>query len=159
MHPQPATSACPHLCYTNPNAIVCTLHPQVYDMTVSISAGGQTLETRVYRIVEAGFGGSFKGLAGNTYSLLPAAPEDACSGLGNSLLQGNIVLVKRGGGNCPFIDKARAAQSAGGAGVIITNNVQEGYFAMKASGSGTVSIPTGGVPLSVGRCVQGRLLG
>lgn len=121
---------------------------QVYDMTVSISAGGQTLETRVYRIVQAAFGGSFKSLVGNTYSLLPAAPEEACSALGNSLLQGNIVLIKRSG-NCFFLDKARAAQAAGGAGAIITNNMQEGYFAMKASGS--VSIPVGGVPLSVGR--------
>jgi hypothetical protein len=47
----------------------------------------------------------------------------------------------------------RNAQAAGAIGIIVTNDVQTGYFAMGADNPSEVfNIPMGGVPLGVGRC-------
>ncbi len=78
-------------------------------MTVSVSAGGQVLETRVFRVVQASFGGDFGGLAGSTYTMLQATPEDACGTLTNSLLSGTVVLARRGGWPAPAAAPGPAA--------------------------------------------------
>lgn len=76
-----------------------------------------------------------------------AEPKRLCSKLKMSAEQvnGKILIVERG--DCTFVDKARKAQEAGAAAVIVTDNVpgtaaiDQPMFAMSGDGKDDVTIP------------------
>lgn len=76
-----------------------------------------------------------------------AEPFRLCTKLKTSVnkIDGKIVIVERG--DCTFVDKARKAQAAGAAAVIVTDNVpgtaanDQPMFAMSGDGNDDVTIP------------------
>lgn len=76
-----------------------------------------------------------------------AEPFRLCSKLKTPIDQvnGRILIVERG--DCTFVDKARKAQAAGAAAVIVTDNVpgtaanDQPMFAMSGDGNDDVTIP------------------
>lgn len=76
-----------------------------------------------------------------------AEPFRLCSNLRTPVDQvdGRILIIERG--DCTFVDKARKAQAAGAAAVIVTDNVlntaanDQPMFAMSGDGNDDVTIP------------------
>lgn len=76
-----------------------------------------------------------------------AEPFRLCSKLNTPVdqINGQILIVERG--DCTFVDKARKAQAAGAAAVIVTDNVpgtaanDQPMFAMSGDGNDDVTIP------------------
>jgi subtilisin family serine protease len=64
---------------------------------------------------------------------------DGCTALPAGSLSGRVVLIRRG--TCGFFDKAKNAQNAGAAGVVIYNNVA-GIQSITVAGTPAVTIPT-----------------
>ena len=81
-------------------------------------------------------------------------PDDACAPLPPGSLTGKVALVRRGA--CTFYDKARNAELAGAAGVVLYNN-REGRFAPSISGTPAVTVPVVAVSDSEGVLIDGRL--
>lgn len=82
--------------------------------------------------MEASFGGRASALYNRPFPIAVAEPFSACSPLTNAAsLQGAAVIVQRG--NCTFEVKARAAQAAGAALVVITDNQAGSYFVLAAA--------------------------
>jgi subtilisin family serine protease len=76
-------------------------------------------------------------------------PVDACSPIQNAAnVVGKVALIERG--SCEFILKAKYAEQAGAAGVVIYDNVAGAYFTPDASGD-AVNIPVGFVPRRIGQ--------
>lgn len=124
-----------------------------YMMNVSSQLVGSTMDSRAVPIVQATFGASFSGrVNGAATALVLAVPGDACASLNNANAAGAFVLAVRSS-SCSPRTQAAYAQAAGAVGLVIANNVQEGYFLVTGTGP-AISINVGGVPLSVGRYLQ-----
>jgi extracellular elastinolytic metalloproteinase len=98
-----------------------------------------------YFAVEAGFG---PGLSSDplTGDLIlvddgSVSPTLGCSPYVNaSEVNGNIALIDRG--DCSFVEKVTAAQSAGAIAAIVCNNVGGAPIAMGGAGGGAINIPS-----------------
>lgn len=82
-------------------------------------------------------------------------PEDACDPIVNAAaLVGKIALIDRG--NCSFVLKVEAAQTAGAVGVIVINNVAGGTFGMGGA-SNTITIPSIMISQADGNLIKARI--
>ncbi len=116
-----------------------------YTGTVSING----IQSTSFPILLSTFSPPFSDLPNPEYVLLVSDPRIACSPLINSAsVAGKVVLIERG--TCEFVEKARYAEQAGAAAVIIYDNVSGAYFKPETSG-GTVNIPVGFVPRRIGQ--------
>lgn len=99
-----------------------------------------------WKLVLAAFGPSMESLYGKSMQVVPTTPIDACSTLSNAAqLKGVVALIQRG--TCTFLDKAKAAEAAGAAAVILYDDKPGAYFLVGAQeGAGTVDIPVGLLP-------------
>lgn len=82
--------------------------------------------------------------------MIGADPKKGCKPLTRA--SGHIILMQRG--DCAYTTKLRNAEIRGAAGVIVTNDIQQGYFEMVAGSNVTtddLTIPMGSVPISIGR--------
>lgn len=82
--------------------------------------------------------------------MVGANPREGCSQLMDAF--NVIVLAERG--KCTFTTKLRNAEERGALGVIVTNNIQQGYFEMAAAqnvSTHDLTIPMGSIPVSIGR--------
>ena len=126
----------------------------VHSLSVAVALDGRGAQTIGGRAVQAAFGAAVP--RGRALPLVAAAPEDACSDVAR-VPPGSLLLVRRGG--CYFSAKLENAAAAGAAGVLLTNDKQEGYFQMEASEGGgaleRAGIFMAGVPLSTGRRLWG----
>ncbi|MFD7320795.1 S8 family serine peptidase [Streptomyces sp. NPDC059875] len=84
----------------------------------------------------------------------PSTTDDACEPLPAGSLTGQVALIRRG--TCFFHTKARNAELAGAAGVVLYNNVP-GRFAGSLSGEPPVTIPVVTVSDTEGVLIDGRL--
>ena len=121
-------------------------------------------EVELYRAMAARFGPSWDGTLGGGTRLFvrTAAVLDACGGWNppTGLPPGAkvVFLVERG--TCTFTTKARNAQLAGGAAMLVYNNVEDGYFRMAAGTedpANDVRIPSAAVPRAIGIALQAEL--
>ncbi|MCI4671620.1 MAG: T9SS-dependent M36 family metallopeptidase [Bacteroidia bacterium] len=84
-------------------------------------------------------------------------PNDACDPLTNGpSLSGKIAVVRRG--NCNFVDKVQAAQTAGALAVIIVNNVGGGSFSPGGNGP-AITIPSVMISQADGNAIIAALNG
>jgi len=85
-----------------------------------------------------------------------ATTNDACDAVGPAAnsLAGKVVLIRRG--ICGFYEKARNAQSAGAAGVVIYNN-QAGIIVPNVTGAVSIAIPVVSITAADGAVIDGRL--
>mmetsp|Transcript_9708 Transcript_9708/g.35555 ORF Transcript_9708/g.35555 Transcript_9708/m.35555 type:complete len:967 (-) Transcript_9708:92-2992(-) len=84
-----------------------------------------------------------------------ANPIDACQKLKNTDVAGQIALVRRG--DCSFVSKARNAQLAGAAAMIVVNNDHSGLVTMatdETDESPLVTIPSAMISRVDGRALQ-----
>jgi large repetitive protein len=103
--------------------------------------------------VASGFGAQSFDL---TQSVVAAVPATACTALTNgAALAGKIALVDRG--TCTFAVKAKAAQDAGAAGVIIRNVSPASTFGGLGGVDATVTIPVLLVSYPTGTAIGGQL--
>lgn len=84
----------------------------------------------------------------------PSSSADACVPLPPGSLRGQAALIRRGG--CTFYQKARNAEAAGAAAVILYNNVP-GRFSASVAGTPPVSIPVVSISDSEGVLIYNRL--
>ncbi|HEX2036553.1 MAG TPA: S8 family serine peptidase [Chloroflexota bacterium] len=84
----------------------------------------------------------------------PASFADACQPLPVGSLAGKVALIRRG--TCPFYQKARTAQDAGAAGVVLYNN-DPGRFVPGVAGSPAVTIPVVAISEEEGLLIDARL--
>jgi minor extracellular serine protease Vpr len=84
----------------------------------------------------------------------PTATADACSPLPAGSLSGQAALIRRGG--CTFYQKARNAEAAGAAAVILYNNAP-GRFSATVAGSPPVNIPVVSISDTDGVLIYQRL--
>ena len=84
----------------------------------------------------------------------PTTPNDACNPLAAGTLTGKVVLIRRGA--CSFYMKARNAQLAGAAGVVLYNNVA-GALNPTIAGSPAVTIPVVAITAAGGVEINGRI--
>jgi minor extracellular serine protease Vpr len=84
----------------------------------------------------------------------PTSTADACSALPAGSLVGKIALIRRG--TCSFYIKARNAQQAGAAGVVIYNNVP-GITGANAAGTPPVTVPVVTISAADGVLIDSRL--
>lgn len=84
----------------------------------------------------------------------PTTPDDACDPLPAGSLTGQVALIRRG--ICSFHTKARNAELAGAAGVVMYNNTA-GRFGASLSGTPAVTIPVVTVSDSEGILIDSRL--
>ncbi len=116
-----------------------------YTGTTSING----IQSASFPILLSTFSPPFTDLANPEYVLIVSDPVLGCSPLANGAsVAGKIVLIERG--TCEFVDKARYAEQAGAAAVIIYDNISGAYFKPETSG-GTVNIPVGFVPRRIGQ--------
>ena len=92
-------------------------------------------------MVEGSFTTSLASLGSVTAQVAATDPPDACDSLRNTAqINGKIALIDRG--TCFFVDKIRAAQTAGAIGVIMVNNVDGPPIVMGGSGDASdIKIP------------------
>ncbi len=83
-----------------------------------------------------------------------SAAADACSPLPAGSLSGRVALIRRG--TCGFYVKAKNAENAGAAGVIIYNNVA-GIQNITVAGTPAVGIPTVSISAADGVLLDGRI--
>jgi uncharacterized protein (TIGR03437 family) len=93
-------------------------------------------------------------LTGPLGDVASVGDPQACTAPPAGSLTGMIVLVQRG--TCTFAVKVQAIQSAGAAGVIVTNNTGDDTL-LSPSGLGGTSIPTSFVGFSDGVAIQAYL--
>lgn len=84
----------------------------------------------------------------------PTATADACSPLPAGSLEGHAALIRRGG--CTFYTKAKNAEAAGAAAVILYNNVP-GRFSATVAGTPPVNIPVVTISDADGVLIYNRL--
>ena len=86
-----------------------------------------------------------------------ASTADACTALPAGSLAGKAVLIRRG--TCGFYDKARNAQLAGAAAVVLYNNIPGRISPTVAPGTGqpAITIPVVAVSDAEGARIDGRL--
>jgi hypothetical protein len=86
----------------------------------------------------------------------PAIVNDACDAVAPSpgSLSGKVALIRRG--TCSFHEKARNAQTAGAAGVVIYNNVA-GLQNITVEGAVPITIPVVSITAADGTLISGRL--
>ncbi|MDP9374977.1 MAG: S8 family serine peptidase, partial [Chloroflexota bacterium] len=84
----------------------------------------------------------------------PITANDACNPLPAGSLAGKVVLIRRG--TCPFYQKARNAQNAGAAAVVLYNN-SPGRFGATVAGSPAVTIPVVAISDAEGVLINNRL--
>jgi hypothetical protein len=109
--------------------------------------------------------GEFSGLApldGLTAPIVQAVPAQGCSALTNAgAIAGRIALIDRGG--CPFRDKARNAQAAGAAGLLVANSFPigdpNGGLLFMGPGDYTVTIPSYFITQETGNAIKAQLAG
>lgn len=107
------------------------------------------VKASTFPVLLSSFSPSFDSLENTQYNLVISNPLDACSSLMNAAdLVGKIVLIERG--TCEFVQKAKYAEQAGAAGVIIYDNLAGAYFKPDTNGD-TVSIPVGFIPRRLGQ--------
>ncbi|WP_133499453.1 S8 family serine peptidase [Cognatilysobacter terrigena] len=85
-----------------------------------------------------------------------SSTADACAALPAGSLTGKIALIRRG--TCSFYIKAKNAEAAGAAGVLLYNNVAGGLNPTVA-GTPSVNIPTVGISQADGATIDGRVVG
>ena len=121
-------------------------------------------EAELYRAMGARFGPDWDDSLGSQERLVvvPAIVLDACVrwDVTTGLPPGSkvVFLVERG--TCSFTIKARNAQAAGGVGMMVYNNVEDGYFRMGAAAGenvGDITIPAVALPRSTGLALQAEL--
>jgi minor extracellular serine protease Vpr len=83
-----------------------------------------------------------------------ASTADACTALPAGSLSGKIALIRRG--TCSFYIKAKNAENAGAAGVVIYNNVA-GISTITVAGTPAVGIPTVSITAADGGALDGRI--
>ena len=83
-----------------------------------------------------------------------ASTADACAALPAGSLAGQVALIRRGG--CGFHDKARNAQDAGAAGVVLYNNAA-GTVSPTVAGAVQITIPVVAVTAADGAVIDGRI--
>jgi subtilisin family serine protease len=102
----------------------------------------------------AAFGGATPE-SGLTAGVVLASPSTACSAITNGAdLAGKIALIDRG--TCTFVSKVKAAQVAGAAGVIVTDNTAEALIIM-AGADATITIPAVFITQADGATLKGKL--
>lgn len=107
------------------------------------------VQSTSFPVLLSSFSPSFADLPNQEYVVVSSSPAIACSPLQNgSSAVGKIVLIERG--ECEFVQKAKNAEQAGAAAVIIYDNVAGAYFKPDTSG-GSVNIPVGFVPRRIGQ--------
>ncbi len=79
---------------------------------------------------------------------------DGCAPMPAGSLAGKVALIRRG--TCPFYDKARFAQAAGAAGVVLYNN-QAGSVNPTVAGAVPISIPVVMISQVQGNALDSRL--
>ena len=79
---------------------------------------------------------------------------DGCNALPAGSLAGQIALIRRG--TCGFHDKARNAQTAGAAGVVLYNN-QAGSVSPNVAGAVAITIPVVAISAADGNALDTRL--
>lgn len=80
--------------------------------------------------------------------------NDGCNALPAGSLAGKVALIRRG--TCGFYDKARNAQAAGAAGVVLYNN-QPGSVNPTVAGAVTITIPVVMISQVQGNIIDNRL--
>ncbi|HYF94236.1 MAG TPA: S8 family serine peptidase [Symbiobacteriaceae bacterium] len=80
--------------------------------------------------------------------------DDGCAALPAGSLDGKVALIRRG--TCPFHDKARNAQAAGAAGVVLYNN-QPGSVNPTVAGAVPIVIPVVMISQEQGNLIDSRL--
>jgi minor extracellular serine protease Vpr len=80
--------------------------------------------------------------------------NDACSALPAGSLAGQVALIRRG--TCGFFDKARNAQNAGAAGVVLYNNAA-GRVNPTVAGTPAIVIPVVAITAAEGALIDGRI--
>eukprot|EP00798_Chlamydomonas_sp_ICE-L_P030068 gene30068-35037_t len=123
----------------------------VYNAVVTISIAGRQVTSYHLRVAQASFSGQLSSLNGESYVVVPATPQNACTSLANSMPANAVVLATRGG--CSgFGMKLRHAQNAGASAMILTNDRAEGYFSMASNSAADTDlrIPLANIPMDVG---------
>jgi subtilisin family serine protease len=80
--------------------------------------------------------------------------NDGCAALGTGTLTGKVALIRRG--TCGFYDKARNAQAAGAAGVVLYNNAP-GTLTPTVAGAVAITIPVVMISQLNGNLIDSRL--
>jgi subtilisin family serine protease len=83
-----------------------------------------------------------------------SSTADACSPLPAGSLTGQVALIRRG--TCTFYTKARNAELAGAAGVVLYNNAA-GFLNPSVAGTPPVTIPVVGITAADGALIDGRI--
>lgn len=132
---------------------------QMYLWSVGAS-GGLTINapgniSGTYAATGAGFGAPLPSTPITSDLVLvddATAPDsnDACDPITNLNLSGKIAVIRRG--NCPFVDKVGAAQTAGAIAVIMINNIPGNPITMGGT-STTITIPSAMVSQADGQLI------
>jgi subtilisin family serine protease len=92
---------------------------------------------------------------GVTEDLVAAQPANACSPLSNAAsIAGKIALIDRG--TCTFVEKVKAAQTAGAVGVVVVNN-QDGDPVTMGGDDATITIPSVMISKADGDTIKAQL--
>jgi hypothetical protein len=100
--------------------------------------------TMATNIIFVGFGGALPMsplTAPIAYATPSGNPEDACNIATNTALAGKVVLLDRGGVDCNDAAKAKQAQLAGAAAVLMTTPGDTGFPFRLGSDDATITIP------------------
>lgn len=85
----------------------------------------------------------------------PTSTEDACAVLPAGSLAGKVALIRRG--TCSFHIKARNAQNAGAAGVVLYDNVVAAPLSTTVAGPVAITIPVVAVTAASGALLNDRI--
>ena len=108
------------------------------------------------RVVAAAFSAAWTALEGGV-GVVAAEPADACGELANrAAARGALVLAVRGA--CDFDAKARAAEGAGAAALIVGNTADE-FDVMTRGAPGSAGIPVGMAAAGAYEAVRALLVG
>lgn len=130
---------------------VCSTHTQLPVVVVINSPGAIAGNCAA---AGASFGTQLT-LAGLTGDVVLAAPTNGCAALTNAAaVAGKIALIDRG--TCGFVVKAKNAQDAGAAAVIIANNTTGSPFPMGGTDP-AVTIPAAMISQEHGSLIKGQL--
>eukprot|EP00210_Caulerpa_lentillifera_P000241 g234.t1 len=134
---------------------------KAYGIEVRVSVSQDELEVQEYKILGATFGPDWSNFFTRSrqedLELVLGSPETGCTDL-NPRIQGKFVLLLRG--ECLFVQKLKNAQSSGALGVIVMNNLDNGYFEMQETSdtpNSELTIPMASVPSSIGQQLKNVL--
>ena len=119
---------------------------------LSVSPGGLELE-----VATAAFGPTRFDLTADL--ALPGGDPLGCTldSAGEGSISGAIVLVDRG--TCPFVEKARQVQAAGGLGLLVANDSAGGGLPPLGGAASDVTIPVLGISYEDGQTLRTLLAG